>query len=77
MNNHQKTAEDRITELEMALAHQQRYVEVLNEVIVDQSRQIESVDRKLRTLHEQMDTMRSLVKSGEKTPVEDENPPHY
>lgn len=66
----------RVTELEIQLMHQQRMVEQLDAVIVDQAQQIFRLQRTLARFDEQLKELRQPSK-----PIVldllDEKPPHY
>jgi SlyX protein len=63
--------ENRLTEIEMTLAHQQKMIDELNDVIIEQSKEIAALQNKTRVLKESMD--QSIMKKEEdETP-----PPHY
>jgi SlyX protein len=63
------TNDDRITELEIKLMHQERLVETLNEVIIEQRAQMDQLRRRLEGLE------RKLEDSDEEPT--NEPPPHY
>jgi SlyX protein len=63
------TSDDRITELEIKLMHQERLVETLNEVIIEQRAQMDQLRRRLEGLE------RKLEDSDEEPT--NEPPPHY
>ena len=68
------TLEERVTELEIQLTHQQRQVEELNEFVFRQQQVIDQMAGELRQIKEQLQMLlRSLVKE----PEEEEPPPHY
>lgn len=63
--------EERIKEIEMQIAHQQRMIDELNEVVFEQSKEIEALKRNAKILKESIS--QQLVKDfAEETP-----PPHY
>jgi SlyX protein len=62
--------ETRLDELEMRLAHQDKALGELNEVVLAQWRRIEALERQLARLNEEMQD----VGSG---PVPVDKPPHY
>ena len=66
--------EDRITELEIRITHDQRTVQELNEIVCRQELRIESLERDLEQITEQLKLLLpSLVRNQD----EDERPPHY
>ena len=70
-----RSAQDRIVNLETQLAHLERYVDQLNEVIIMQG---ERLDRALRRLDDAEGQIKSLKnKPDNDTDPIDEKPPHY
>lgn len=65
----------RVTELEIQLAHTQREVEQLNEVVTEQSRQLDRVMRLVTRFEAKLDDFKYKVE--EKPDLLDEKPPHY
>ena len=64
-------AEDRIDELEMRMAHQDRTIGELNDVITAQWKRLELLERKLNRLGEDLEALEPAgVPPSEK-------PPHY
>jgi SlyX protein len=63
--------ENRLTEIEMTLAHQQKMIDELNEVIIDQAKEISALQNKTRILKESMN-QEFMKKDEDETP-----PPHY
>ncbi|WP_162006793.1 SlyX family protein [Roseimaritima sediminicola] len=68
-------ASERLTEIEIQLTHQQRFTEQLNEVIAEQYRMIEALERKVVGLETQVRRLRDTP--PEQTDLADEKPPHY
>ncbi len=64
--------EKRIIELEKKMAFQEHALEELNEVIVDQQKKMDVLERALKGFKEQV-TSGDLVRARE----EEERPPHY
>jgi SlyX protein len=64
--------EKRIDELEMRIAHQDRAIAELNDVITGQWKKIEAMERQLRRLGEELEAM----ESGD-DPAANQKPPHY
>jgi SlyX protein len=62
------STEDRVTELEMALAHQDQTINDLSDMINRQWNEIERLKRELQRL----DSMKA-----DRPPDEDQPPPHY
>lgn len=67
-------SEARITELESRLAFAEDLLETLNQTVIGQQRQINSLQEQLRLLHQQVRDSQADV--GPTTPRE-EIPPHY
>lgn len=66
--------DNRLTELEIQLTHQQRQVDELNELVYRQQRIIASLSAQLGHIKEQLQmVLPSLVKE----PEEETPPPHY
>jgi SlyX protein len=59
-----------IPELEMRLAHQDKAISDLNDVVLAQWRRIEALERKLALMNEEMQNL-------EQGSVPVDNPPHY
>jgi uncharacterized coiled-coil protein SlyX len=71
-------AQHRIEKLEVALAHQQRLIEQLNEVVTEQTKEMLRMGRTLDQLTKQVVELRKRPTSTEPQPtLEDEKPPHY
>lgn len=66
---------DRVTELEIQLAHQQRLCEQLNEVVTQHTQQIIRLERIIVRLEDQMKTLREQRKEAFDPGLE--KPPHY
>jgi SlyX protein len=66
---------DRITELEIQLAHQQRICEQLNEVVVEHTQQMMRYERILIRMEDQVKSLREQRK--EAFDPHQEKPPHY
>ena len=65
------TADARINELEARVAHQDRLMAELNDVITAQWKKIEAVERQMRRLGEELEGRDSLEAPA------DQKPPHY
>jgi SlyX protein len=63
--------EKRLDDLEMRLAHQDKTIAELNDVITSQWKAIDTLERKLRRLNEELEA----VQSTESPPIQ--KPPHY
>ncbi len=63
--------EDRFIELETKLAHQEKMLDELNEVIIAQGKEIDALKDKTRIMKESMN-QEPIKDSAEETP-----PPHY
>lgn len=61
---------DRIESLETRLAHQEKTIADLSEMVTSQWRKIETLERQLRHLNEEMQSM-------DQGPVPVDKPPHY
>jgi SlyX protein len=68
MNN----LEQRIDELEMRLAHQDKAVADLNDVVTEQWKKLEAMERQLRRLGEELE-----VRHVSEAPAANQKPPHY
>ena len=64
----------RITELEIKLSYTEDLVEELNRTVYRQQEQIESLQRQILSLHQQVQDMSPPGQGGE---LRDEIPPHY
>ena len=72
----EKSTEDRVTELEIQLAPAQRLSEQLNEVVTEQSRRLDLVERLCERLQTQYKELKERQPESRFDPV-DEKPPHY
>lgn len=68
-----KDHEDRIEKLEIDLAHASHTIDELNQVVIDQGKQIYRLTRKLAEMTDQME---ELLESALPSPTV-EKPPHY
>ncbi len=66
--------EDRLTELEIRFTHQERTIEELNEIVCRQELALESLEREVRQISEQV---KMLLPAFLKEQDEEEPPPHY
>lgn len=67
--------ENRLIDIEMKLAHQEKLVDELNQVLTDQQTRITELEELCRSLAERL---RSAGESGaEVGSPDDERPPHY
>ena len=64
--------EQRIDELEMRVAHQDKTISDLNDVITAQWKQLEAMERQLRRFGEELEAMESM-----EGPAANQKPPHY
>lgn len=64
-------SEQRITELEIRLAHQDQTIAELNDVVTTQWRKIEALERQMNRLREEFQNSQQSA-GGEEPP-----PPHY
>jgi SlyX protein len=67
-------SESRITELETKLAFAEDLLETLNQTVIRQQRQLDSLQEQLRLLHQQI---RDNQSDAEPTTLREEIPPHY
>ncbi len=70
-----RSPEQRITDLEMELAHVQRLYEQLNEVVTQQARERDQLERRFQQLLGQFKALKE--KQAETFDPLDEKPPHY
>jgi SlyX protein len=66
------TTETRIDELEMRMAHQDRTIADLNDVITEQWKKLEMMERQLHRLGEELEAMEQSD-----APAANQKPPHY
>lgn len=66
---------ERVTELEIQLAHLQRQYDQLNEVVTEQASLSDRMSRQIRELQEQVKELKTKP-LAEGDPL-DEKPPHY
>lgn len=66
--------QDRLTELEIKLAHLEDHVEVLNDSVIRQQAQIEKLELNLERLRDRFEAERE---AGADSDPADEKPPHY
>ncbi|MFK7737176.1 MAG: SlyX family protein [Pirellulaceae bacterium] len=71
-----KDTETRVEELEIALAHQQRLCEQLNEVVTSQTEELMKLTKLLPALQSQVQELKASAR-GQGTASIDEKPPHY
>lgn len=71
----QRELSDRVTELEIQLAHLQRLYEQLDEVVTEQAMENDRMQRRIAQLQQQLKEMKE-AKEPEIDPL-DEKPPHY
>jgi SlyX protein len=64
--------EKRIDELEIRMAHQDKSIGDLNDVITAQWKKLEMLERQMRRLGEEMEAM-----DGGDGPAANQKPPHY
>ncbi len=68
----------RIEKLEFELVHQQRTTEQLNEIVVEQTRELMRLQRAIDRLAKQLDDVRKAPSDSLPPPtLEEEKPPHY
>ena len=66
------TLEIRIDELEMRVAHQDKTIGELNDVITAQWKQLEAMERQLRRFGEELEAL-----DATEGPAANQKPPHY
>ena len=71
-----KDHQERMTELEIQLAHVQRLYEQLNEVVTEQARRIDLLERRCHQLQTQYKELKERQPESGLDPL-DEKPPHY
>ena len=71
MNRMQKSEGARLEDLEVRLAHQEKMISDMNEIVTQQWRTIDLLERQLRQLREEMRNI-APTRDGEEPP-----PPHY
>jgi uncharacterized coiled-coil protein SlyX len=66
--------EERITELEIRFMHQEQTINELNEIVCRQELALERLEREMSAMREQLKTAASSIN---RSPEEEEPPPHY
>jgi uncharacterized coiled-coil protein SlyX len=66
--------EERITELEIRFMHQEQTINELNEIVCRQELALERLEREMSVMREQLKTAASSIN---RSPEEEEPPPHY
>jgi uncharacterized coiled-coil protein SlyX len=66
--------EERITELELRFMHQEQTINDLNEIVCRQELALERLEREMSVMREQLKTAASSIN---RSPEEEEPPPHY
>jgi SlyX protein len=64
--------EDRITDLEIRMSHQQAAIDELTHTVLEQEKLIENLQRDIKQLHQQLTEFSNIAHISEETP-----PPHY
>lgn len=72
-----KSIDQRVEQLELELAHHQRTVEQLNEVVTGQSHELLRMTRLVDRLVRQHDELKKRIPEDETRTLEDDKPPHY
>ena len=70
-----KSLEDRITDVESAVAHLQHYYEAQNEVLLTQGAKLDELENSIREIVRRLESI-NLQLERPRNP-EDEKPPHY
>ncbi len=70
-----KSTEQRLVALESMLTHLQRTVQDLDQVIIDQGRRIDQLQREVKVVVQDLGTVRETNRETRR--AEDEIPPHY
>lgn len=70
-----RSLEERITDLETIVSHQQETIDALNEVLVDLGKRIEVWPREIARLSDEIRVTRELTTEVRRP--EDDKPPHY
>jgi len=68
-------SDDRITELEVLIAHQTRMLEDLSDVVTRQAGEIEVLTRRMRLVMERL--AEHDLATGDTAPMADQKPPHW
>ena len=71
-----KTTAARLEELEISVAHQQRLLEQLNEVLVTHSQAMLKLEKTIPKLEAEIKELRQVAASKTES-LPDEKPPHY
>lgn len=66
-------SEDRLTEIEIALAYDRRLIEELDEALVDANRTIDALTARVKRLEELLSSVAEQVQGA----PANEKPPHY
>jgi SlyX protein len=66
---------ERMTQLEIGLAHLQRQYDVLNQVVTEQALQLDRVNQRIAKWEQTVDSLKNG--SDQETDPLDEKPPHY
>lgn len=66
--------QDRVTELEIKMAHMEDDLNVLNDTVIGLQSHIERLERKLEGLGDRLDAVTEVRTEGSPS---DERPPHY
>jgi len=69
--------DERIERLEMEVAHQQRTLDQLNEVVIEQSIDLLRLQRTIQQIAKQIEQLATPARTAEPVDLADEKPPHY
>jgi SlyX protein len=65
--------EERLTDIEVKLAHQEHALDEVSQVLIDQQAQLSRLEQVCRSLTERLRSISEGVPAGER----DDEPPHY
>ena len=71
---HRNALSDRIDQLEIRIAHQDRVIEDLNQIVTDQWKQIDKLIRRIEGLTDRVESAETRLTSGQ---APEAPPPHY
>ncbi|MEM8735363.1 MAG: SlyX family protein [Planctomycetota bacterium] len=71
-----KSIEQRVEDLEIALAHQDRLCEQLNAIVTKQNEKMMQLENLVPALQQQIRDLKMSIRDAPRS-AEDEKPPHY